>query len=133
MPSISPLRTCASQQRGPEKLAINQVEEGCQHDRTPLLIEAIDSRCWFPDIFAAIENGFVDAADCFVSNRLAPCAGVAAQSFWSFKWEEMGGIVMAPRAGFEPATIRLTVAYRHFPQPLDPDSFLRVCIMKPLF
>jgi hypothetical protein len=38
---------------------VNQIDDECPHDRTPLLIEVLDRRLWFQDAFAIPKNGFV--------------------------------------------------------------------------
>ena len=48
-----------SGQRAPEKLAVNRVEDDCQHDRTPLFDRGSDRRDSFQADFAAQGNGFV--------------------------------------------------------------------------
>jgi hypothetical protein len=49
---------------------VNQADDECPHDRTPLLIGVLDRRFWFQDAFAipkklssARQNGFVSGGE----------------------------------------------------------------------
>jgi hypothetical protein len=46
-------------------LPVNQVDDECPHDRTPLLIGVLDRRCRFQDAFMIPKNGFTGAPKWF--------------------------------------------------------------------
>lgn len=46
-------------------LPVNQVDDECPHDRTPLLISLLDRRCRFQDAFVIPENGFTGSPKWF--------------------------------------------------------------------
>ena len=46
-------------------MLVNQAEDECQHDRTPLFDRGTDIRRPFQGVFEAGENGFVDVVKSF--------------------------------------------------------------------
>jgi hypothetical protein len=46
-------------------LPVNQIDDECPHDRTPLLIGVLDRRCRFQDAFIIPKNGFTGAPKWF--------------------------------------------------------------------
>jgi hypothetical protein len=49
----------------PAGMLVNQAEDECQHDRTPLFDRGADIRRAFQGVFAGRENGFVNTVKSF--------------------------------------------------------------------